>query len=196
MAAIKDLYDAGELEFHGEIQSLAQPQRFASLLKQARQSEWVVYAKRPFAGPKEVLAYLSRYTHRVAISNRRLISANGQTVTFEYKDYAQSAKRKTMTLGIEEFVRRFSLHVLPERFVKIRHYGLLGNRQRQQRLACARKLLGVNLPPEQHKPSVQTQPSSEPSGPCCPFCHRPALVFIGEIGPGRLGRSVAAMDSS
>ena len=196
LAALKGLYEGGELEFHGEMETLANPEKFASLLREATQSEWVVYAKRPFAGPKQVLAYLSRYTHRVAISNRRLISADEQTVSFDYKDYAQGAKHKTMILGIEEFVRRFCLHVLPARFVKIRHYGLLGNRQRQQRLACARKLLGVISPPEPCQSPTQTQKSDESPRPCCPFCHRPTLVFIGEIAPSQRRWLVANLDSS
>ena len=189
-------YQARRLEFFADQAALAEPAAFKAYLAPLRQAEWVVYAKRPFAGPKQVLAYLSRYTHRVAISNRRLISADEQTVSFDYKDYAQGAKHKTMILGIEEFVRRFCLHVLPARFVKIRHYGLLGNRQRQQRLACARKLLGVISPPEPCQSPTQTQKNDESPRPCCPFCHRPTLVFIGEIAPSQRRWLVANLDSS
>jgi hypothetical protein len=144
-----------------------------------------------------VLAYLSCYTHRVAISNRRLIRADAQSVSFSYKDYADGSRRKSMTLGIEEFVRRFCLHILPERFVKIRHYGLLGNRQRQQRLAQARKLLGVGAvpavkdPPLAVKISAQTAPRGR-----CPFCGQPALVLVREVAPVHCGQRVAMIDSS
>ena len=111
----------GQLEFHGQLAVLAPPVQFAALLRKAARSEWVVYAKRPFAGPRQVLAYLSRYTHRVALSPRRLLATDGPRVTFAYKDYAEGAQTKRMTLSTTEFVRRFGLHVLPERFVKIRH---------------------------------------------------------------------------
>lgn len=195
LAGLKDLYEAGKLEFHGQCQSLGKPDQFASLLREASQPEWVVYAKRPFAGPKQVLAYLSLYTHRVAISNRRLVSAQAQSVTFAYKDYADGAKHKTMTLGLAEFVRRFCLHVLPERFVKIRHYGLLGNRQRQQRLARARQLLGSSAPsPEPTRPGQEQIP--ELARARCPFCHQPTLVLRREVAPERSARRVAILDSS
>jgi len=195
LAGLKELYAAGELEFHGKLEPVAKPEKFASLLKEAAQPEWVVYAKRPFAGPKQVLAYLSRYTHRVAISNRRLISADGQSVTFAYKDYADGAEPKRMTLGTEEFVRRFCLHVLPERFVKIRHYGLLGNRKRQERLEFARRLLGASPPPAQNKTPAGKGPGSEPARACCPFCQRPTLVLLREVAPVR-GARPALLDST
>jgi hypothetical protein len=195
LAGLKELYEAGELEFHGQCQSLAGPGKFASWLRKAAQPEWVVYAKRPFAGPKEVLAYLSLYTHRVALSNRRLVSADAQRVTFDYKDYADGAKHKTMTLGLAEFVRRFCLHVLPERFMKIRHYGLLGNRQRQQRLARARQLLGSSAPsPEQTRPGQEQCPQRPRA--CCPFCQQPTVVLVREVAPQRAARPVALLDSS
>ena len=196
LAALKSLYDRGQLEFQGQIESLDQPAAFALLLRQVAQPEWVVYAKRPFAGPKQVLGYLSRYTHRVAISNRRLIQADGQTVTFGYKDYAANAQQKIMTLGIEEFVRRFCLHVLPERFVKIRHYGLLGNRKRQTRLERARKLLGIAPPAAVETAPAQPPPIGEVAPARCPFCQRPALVLMREIAPPRSARPVAVLDSS
>jgi hypothetical protein len=110
------------------------------LVRQATSQKWVVYSKRPFAGPRQVLAYLSRYTHRVALSPRRLLALDpeSRTVTFSWKDYADGCKRKTMRLELKEFVRRFCLHLLPERFVKIRHFGFLGNRQRRLRVGQAR----------------------------------------------------------
>jgi len=126
---LQQLWAQGKLEFHGQLAVLTAPGKFAALVRKAAGSEWVVNVKRPFAGPRQVLAYLSRYTHRVALSPRRLLATTGERVTFAYKDYADGARTKTMTLSTTEFVRRFCLHVLPERFVKIRHYGLLGNRQ-------------------------------------------------------------------
>jgi hypothetical protein len=150
-----------------------------------------VYSKRPFAGPRQVLAYLSRYTHRVALSPKRLVSLDpkSQTVTFRWKDYAQGCKRKTMRLELREFVRRFCLHLLPERFVKIRHFGFLGNRQRQLRVAQARALLSQAIPAE------STGTAGEPSR-VCPHCGSSRLLLV-EIVP-RLAVLVLprALDSS
>jgi hypothetical protein len=195
LAGLQELRDAGGLEFHGQLAPLARPEKFAALLREAAQPQWVVYAKRPFAGPRQVLGYLSRYTHRVAISNRRLIAADARNLTFSYKDYADGAKPKTMTLDLAEFVRRFCLHVLPERFVKIRHYGLLGNRQREQRLARARELLAAAAPPKEEAGPVP-EPCAEPPCPRCPFCNRPSLVLLAEIAPERAARPVTRFDSS
>ena len=138
----------GQLRFFGEYAHLADPQLFAQWLVALRKSEWVVYAKRPFAGPQAVLAYLSRYTHRVAISNRRLVAFDARSVTFRWKDYRAKGRtrHKTMTLAAEEFMRRFLLHVLPGAFHRIRHYGLLANAQRKHNLALARALLHQPLP--------------------------------------------------
>jgi hypothetical protein len=196
LAGVNALFTAAKLEFHGELQETATPAGFGALLRQAARPEWVVYAKRPFAGPEQVLAYLSRYTHRVALSPRRLLATDGQSVTFAYKDYADGSRPKTMTLGTAEFVRRFCLHVLPERFVKIRHYGLLGNRRKQTRLAQARQLLGAApLPPStepQPLPALLRTPATEPPLACCPFCQQPGLVKVREVPP----RSVPWNDSS
>src|SRR2546426_5835321 len=142
-SGLQQLYADKKLQFHGQVAWLAQPKAFQRLMGQATRHKWNVYAKRPFAGPNQVLAYLSRYTHRVAISPRRLLALDEQkqTVTFEWKDYAHHARKKTMSLGLKEFVRRFCLHLLPERFVKIRHFGFLSNQQRKARVAQARTLL-------------------------------------------------------
>ena len=186
LAGLNALFTTGKLEFHGQLQETARPVTFAAFLRQAAQPEWVVYAKRPFAGPEQVLAYLSRYTHRVALSPRRLLATDGQTVTFAYKDYADGSRPKTMTLATAEFVRRFALHVLPERFVKIRHYGLLGNRQKQARLAQARQLLGALPPPPKEAkplPELLRAPPAQPAPACCPFCQRPGLVKVREVPP-------------
>ena len=142
-----------------------------------------------------MLAYLSRYTHRVALSPRRLLATDGTSVTFAYKDYADGSRQKQMTLNTAEFVRRFCLHVLPERFVKIRHYGLLGNRQKQARLARARELLAAAppLPPEpQPLPELLRTPVTDQAPACCPFCQRPGLVKVREVLPRPGGR----LDSS
>ena len=135
-----------QLRFFGEYASLADALAFKRWLAPLRKIEWVVYAKPPFAGPKAVLAYLSRYTHRVAISNQRLIRMDDQGVTFRWKDYRRSGhvRRKTMTVSAEEFMRRFLLHVLPEGFHRIRHYGLLANAGRREHLAKVRELLNVS----------------------------------------------------
>ena len=193
LAGLNALHAASQLEFHGQLAPLAAPGKFAARLRQATQTEWVVYAKRPFAGPEQVLAYLSRYMHRVALSPRRLLATDGTRVTFAYKDYAEGSRPKTMTLGAAEFVRRFCLHILPERFVKIRHYGLLGNRQKQTRLARARTLLGVPPPPAPKPvPELLRAPLPSAAPACCPFCQRPGLLKIREVPP----RPVVRFESS
>ena len=136
---------SGRLQFFGEYAALSDTRAFAQWLAPLREVEWVVYAKRPFAGPAAVLAYLSRYTHRVAISNQRLMALDERGVTFRWKDYRATGKtrHKTMTLATDEFIRRFLLHVLPGGFHRIRHYGLLANAARREHLARARELLHV-----------------------------------------------------
>jgi hypothetical protein len=195
-AGLRQLQQEGALEFHGKLASLASAKEFARLVNQAREHKWVVYAKRPFAGPQQVLAYLSRYTHRVAISNGRLLAVDVGQVTFRYKDYADRERPKTMTLSLEEFVRRFCLHLLPERFVKIRHYGLVSNRDRQDRLARARQCLGATVPvnePERTPPIPVLEPMPRMR---CPFCGALALVWIEELPPGWGAKPVAIADSS
>ena len=140
-------YNAGQLQFFGQHQTLHNPQTFDICLQPVRNIEWVVYAERPFAGPKAVFAYLSRYTHRVAIANSRLLSHNQHRVTFKYKDYRQKQqyRHKSMSLNTDEFIRRFLIHVLPSGFHRIRHYGLLANTVRNNNLTQIRQLL--NTPP-------------------------------------------------
>ncbi len=142
---LQRLHDGGKLKFFGELAGLAGAAAFKAWLAPLRKIEWVVYAKRPFAGPQAVLAYLSRYTHRVAISNSRLIASDERGVTFRWKDYRakRPSRHKAMSLPPEEFMRRFLLHVLPGGFHRIRHYGLLANGSRKASLALARKLLNV-----------------------------------------------------
>ena len=138
-----DAHRAGTLQFFGEHRELAETKSFSDWLKPLRQIEWFLYAKRPFAGPEAVLAYLSRYTHRVAIANSRLLALDEQGVTFKWKDYRakERVRHKTMTLASDEFMRRFLLHVLPAGFHRIRHYGLIANTTRKDNLARARELL-------------------------------------------------------
>jgi hypothetical protein len=140
---LKQAFDQGKLVFYGTLKHLADRQSFDCLLRTARKSDWVVYAKRPFGGPTQVLDYLGRYTHRVAISNHRLLELKDGKVTFRFKDYRQGNYKATMTLEAEEFIRRFLLHVLPGGFMRLRHFGFLGNRYRTQRLSLCRDLLNV-----------------------------------------------------
>jgi Putative transposase/Transposase zinc-binding domain len=195
-AGLRALYDQGSLEFHGQVAPMAREETFATLLQELQKQKWVVYAKRPFAGPEQVLAYLSRYTHRVAISNRRLYALDEVKVTFGYKDYADGHRRKTMTLTVTEFVRRFCLHLLPERFVKIRPYGLLSNRNRQERIARVRQALGVNpAPAGEPSPTAMTLTEASPRQRC-PYCGAMALVWVEELPPLRRISQVMIADTS
>jgi hypothetical protein len=162
-----EFYQAGRLAFFGTQAGLANRCRFLRHLAGVRKKRFVVYAKPPFSGPEAVLAYLSRYTHRVAISNQRLIAFNETSITFRYKDYRRDCpgRQRVMTLAPHEFIRRFLLHVLPHGFHRIRHYGLLASSARKDYIARARELLAVAPPPE-----IVTSP--EPTGwlPPCPCC--------------------------
>jgi len=143
LAYLKQAYQAGELKFVGEIQALGAAAAFQDLLDQLYGQSWVTYCKRPFGGPKQVLAYLGRYTHRVAISNSRLLEAEPGQVSFKWRDYRDGHQEKVMTLAAVEFIRRFLLHVLPTDFCKIRYYGFLSTRKKAQKLQRCRELLGV-----------------------------------------------------
>jgi hypothetical protein len=138
---LKRAYRSGQLVFHGRLEGLRVPAAFERLLDESVRQRWVVYAKRPFGGPEQVLKYLARYTHRVAISNHRLVSLEDGRVAFRYKDYADANRAKTMTLAAEEFTRRFLLHVLPSGFVRIRYYGLFSHRTHGRQLSLCRQLL-------------------------------------------------------
>jgi len=167
LTQLLELYDAGRLHVFGDQTELSDRRAFLRHLSPLRRKTWVVYAKLPFGSPEAVLAYLSRYTHRVAISNRRLISMNETGVTFRYKDYRRDGKerQRKMTLCADEFIRRFLLHVLPKGFHRIRHYGLLASAGRKANVARARELLAAPMPSETEKPV----PSSDRtlSCPCC-----------------------------
>jgi Putative transposase/Transposase zinc-binding domain len=183
---LEKAHRAGQLQFFGEYAQLVDATAFADWLAPLRKCEWVVYAKRPFAGPAAVLAYLSRYTHRVAISNRRLIALDEHGVTFRWKDYRVKGdtRHKTMTLSAEEFMRRFLLHVLPSGFHRIRHYGLFANVERKENLARARELLHV-------VPNTDAQPQgAEATADCvrptfiCPDCGA-AMIIIDTFVRGQ-----------
>lgn len=161
------LHEAGRLAFFGSMAHLTERRAFLRHLAPARKKRWVVYAKAPFAGPEAVLAYLSRYTHRVAISNRRLIAFDESGVTFRYKDYRRDGadRQQVMTLATDEFIRRFLLHVLPRGFHRIRHYGLLASRSRKASIALARELLNVAASPDDDTPDGPDD--FRPPCPCC-----------------------------
>jgi hypothetical protein len=158
-----------------------------------RKKKWVVYAKKPFAGPQQVLDYVGRYTHRVAISNNRILNIEDGQVTFRYKDYRNGSQQKTMTLSAHEFIRRFLLHVLPEGFHRIRYYGFLGNRYRKEKLEQCRQLLGM-IPREPDSPTKvaeldyrdRYQALTGSSLWECPACHRGRMIVIAEIPAGSI----------
>jgi hypothetical protein len=170
-------FAAGKLQFFSQTAPLAEPRAFGAQLAELRKSEWIVYAKPPFAGPEQVLAYLSRYTHRVAIANSRLAKLEEQQVSFRWRDYRHPQRRKTMRLSVEEFIRRFLLHVLPAGFHRIRHYGMLANGHRQARLGLCRRLLQGLLPnsAEAHDEPSPQQPRPEP-WQRCPSCGGPMVT--------------------
>jgi hypothetical protein len=166
-------HQAGELQFFGNHTPLTNAQAFAAYLAPLRKTEWVVYSKRPFGGPEEVLRYLARYTHRVAIANRRLIACDDKGVTFKWKDYRLEGpeRYKVMTLATHEFIRRFLIHVLPDGFHRIRYYGLLASGKRADNIARARELLALPLLPIDAIKAATTKPD-EPQAPehPCPCC--------------------------
>ena len=172
LEALARAHRAGQLQFFGDDTALADPEAFAEWLRPLRECEWVVYAKRPFAGPAAVLAYLARYTHRVAISNRRLVAFDERGVSFRYKDYRarEGLRLKTLTLAPDEFMRRFLLHVLPAGFHRIRHYGLLANAGRREHLARVRELLQVE------EAVAEDTKASPPPVFVCPHCGAAMVV--------------------
>jgi hypothetical protein len=159
------------LRFVGMLRGLRGAAAFHAFLRPLQQKDWVVYAKRPFGGPAQVLKYLARYTHRVAISNHRLVKLEAGRVTFRYKDYADSRRHKAMTLDAMEFLRRFVTHVLPSGFTRVRHYGLLANRFRAERLAICRRLLLVTAGPATRVAAEGDPPGVESARvPACVKC--------------------------
>jgi hypothetical protein len=179
-------YQAGRLQFFADQAALAQPAAFKRHLAALRKVEWVVYAKRSFGGPEAVLAYLSRYTHRIAIANRRLVAFDGERVTFKWKDSRAKgdARYKLMTLDADEFIRRFLIHVLPDGFHRIRHYGLFANANRAGNIALARRLLGVPDPVPSSPPSDDAENGREDKEwNACPCCGG-RMIIIETFEPG------------
>jgi hypothetical protein len=173
---LRKSFQAGRLKFHGEMAGLVEPSASEALCREARRIKWVVFVKPPFGGPEQVLKYLARYTHRVAITNRRLLSMQGGRVTFEYKDYADGNQIKVMTLEATEFIRRFLLHILPSGFVRIRQYGFLANRARGKKLALCRALLGA--PPAPEKVAFIDREERVDERKLCPACKVGYLVLV------------------
>jgi len=193
-------FDAGKLQFFSSLEPLRDRSSFLDYLAPLREAEWVVYAKRPFAGPEQVLDYVGRYTHRVAISNNRLLDIAEDKVTFRYKDYRHDAQQKTMTVEAEEFIRRFLLHVLPEGFQRIRYYGFLAHRYREEKLARCRELLDMPAPepPALEGAKDYRERYQELIGPSfgeCPACHQGRMLVI-EILPRSPHRKTAPTDTS
>ncbi|MDT4842603.1 IS91 family transposase ISAzo26 [compost metagenome] len=190
-------FEAGELQFFSSLVHLAEPREFARYLSGPRHAEWVVYAKEPFGGPQQVLDYLGRYTHRVAISNNRLLDLSDEHVRFRWKDYRRPGKPRMMQLPVHEFIRRFLLHVLPRGLQRIRHYGLLSNRLRETRLADCRCLLAAPPPAE---PQNTVEPDyrahyEKLTGRSlheCPVCNRGRMLCIECLLPGASPRAPPA----
>jgi hypothetical protein len=175
VAGLKQLFAQSELQFHGSQQYLAAPGCFLSFLRQLFRQDWVVYAKPPFGGAEHVLNYLARYTHRVAISNHRLVAFENDRVSFRWRDYAHGGKKKVMTVSAHQFLRRFLLHVLPGGLVRIRHFGLFANRRRRAALERCRALLGMTVCVDQPGPPTLR----------CPACSGIMLV-VERLNHGQL----------
>jgi hypothetical protein len=180
LAALADVHAAGRLAFFGKLEDLRRRKAFDAHLAPLKRKKWFVYAKPPFAGPEAVLAYLARYTHRVAIANSRLVSLDERGVTFRYKDYRRNgpARHRAMTLSADEFIRRFLLHVLPKGFHRIRHYGLLASAGCKANIARARQLMAAPMP-ELDVPAVHHTTDSDATidhHPPCPCCGGRRLI--------------------
>ncbi len=185
LTLLDDARSKGKLSFHGGIEPLANAQNWSQWLVTLRACEWVVYAKPPFGGPEQVLKYLARYTHRVAISNQRLVSFENDQVSFLWKDYARGNCERTMTLDADEFIRRFLLHALPKGFQRIRHFGLLANRTRAEKLCLCRKLLGETqkLDSVKSSPEAVSDSTAEAPDDICPECKIGHMRCIETIEP-------------
>jgi hypothetical protein len=184
ISLLKAAFGRGQLQFHGNLSAMGTPAAMNRLLNQSVRSDWVVYAKPPFGGPAQVLKYLARYTHRVAISNSRLLALQDGKVTFRWKDYAHKNKPGVMRLEAAEFIRRFLMHVVPPSFVRIRYYGFMANRCRAESLRRCRQLLT-----ERETPAVEIDPkvrlAFEPNGDsslvCCPACRQGHMRIVGQL---------------
>ena len=175
--ALKKAFQSGTLRFHGSLKPLASPKVFAALIRQTYRNEWVVYCKRPFGGAEHVLRYLGGYTHRVAISNHRLVAMADGKVTFRWRDSAHHNKQRLMSLSIEEFLRRFLLHVLPPGFVRIRHFGILSTRNRSALLPLCRQMIASDPSPEARLDARRESPVKPDGLWPCPQCGGPMLVL-------------------
>jgi len=180
----------------GKLMGVENDADFNRLLNASVKHDWVVYAKPPFGGPGLVLKYLARYTHRIAISNRRLAAMDDRTVTFNYKDYAHGNRPRTMTLDGAEFLRRFLLHAVPTGFMRIRHFGFLANRCRAENLATCRRLLSAPPATPQETLLATASPGGEKAHACCPACGRGRLIPGSYLSPWELGRLTIRVDSS
>jgi hypothetical protein len=183
---LKQAFDQGKLQFFSDLKSLVDPEAFGRFLRRNRQQEWVVYAKPPFGGPTQVLDYLGRYTHRVAISNHRLVTFQDGKVTFQWRDRKKHDRIRTMTLDANEFIRRFLIHVLPQSFAKIRYFGFLANRYRRDRLSICRRLL--NTPPPETNTQLldwksRHQALTGESIDICPACHKGRMHLARILAP-------------
>jgi Putative transposase/Transposase zinc-binding domain len=184
---LEEAFADDQLQFFSALQELQDHKAFLAYLLSARSRDWVVYAKKPFAGPQQVLDYVGRYTHRVAISNNRLLAIENSQVQFCYKDYRDHSQQKTMTLSADEFIRRFLLHILPDAFQRIRYYGFLGNRYRKEKLELCRQLLGMKeIAPSEETPQDYRDRYEALTGSSlweCPVCHRGRMIVIAVIDP-------------
>jgi len=177
LALLRQAFAEGKLEFFGQLADLAEPARFHAWLRKSKKTEWVVYAKPPFGGPEYVLKYLARYTHRVAISSNRLLSLDDGRVTFRWRDSRHGNRTKSMTLDAVEFIRRFLLHILPSKFVKIRHFGFLANRNRASALALCRERLNASSPA--HDPiAILSREQQSAVERRCPVCQVGVLRVV------------------
>jgi hypothetical protein len=191
LAYLREAFADGKLHFHGEMAGLAKPAAFEALCVRAERVKWVVFVKPPFGGPEQVLKYLARYTHRVAISNSRILSVADGKVTFQWKDYADGNKTKIMTLDAVEFIRRFLLHILPGGFVRIRQFGFLANRARREKLALCRTLL--NAPTPLSNATVAGVPDRKTDEKRCLICRTGHMILIRLFRPAGVP---ARIDSS
>src|ERR1039458_8607607 len=197
---LRKAFREGKLRCHGEMAGLAKPGAFEARCREAGRIEWVVYAKPPCGGPEQVLKYLARYTHRVAIANRRLLSMEDGRVTFEWKDYAGGNQTRMMTLDAVEFIRRFLLHIVPAGFVRIRQFGFLANRARRKKLALCRALLAA--PPASPKVAKDTAvigqdgATAEKGRKRCPVCQIGHMIPIMIVQPAPLAALIPPQDSS
>jgi hypothetical protein len=195
---LEKAFNSGKLQFFVALEFLRDPHAFAARIAQAKKTDWVVYTKRPFAGPQQVLDYVGRYTHRVAISNNRLIDIDNGRVNLHWKDYRDNSQIKVMDLEADEFIRRFLLHVLPEGFQRIRYYGFLANRDRQKKLALCRQLLGMQTSSQTTSIRHYRERYQELTGrslTLCPRCQKGQMVIVESLPPA-ICREPVCLDSS